>query len=212
MDLTFLLAVGPPLLIVAYIIKADRFPEPKGTCFLTFVAGTIIIVPAAILNDKLIPNVSYAYLAGFTEETLKFLTIYFYVSRNTNFDEPMDAIVYGTLVSLGFATFENLQYVYYSGGSPDAVAIIRAFTAIPLHACCGIIMGYYFGLYMFKNKDALNLFKSLFFAIGFHATYNYFATRNVFLMIVVLIILISFARKLHNIFKREQANIYLLEK
>ena len=208
MDLTFLLAVGPPLLIVAYIIKADRFPEPKGTCFLTFVAGTIIIVPAAILNDKLIPNLSYAYLAGFTEETLKFLTIYFYVSRNTNFDEPMDAIVYGTLVSLGFATFENLQYVYYSGGSPDAVAIIRAFTAIPLHACCGIIMGYYFGLYMFKNKDALNLFKSLFFAIGFHATYNYFATRNVFLMIVVLIILISFARKLHNIFKREQANIY----
>ena len=207
MDLTFLLAVGPPLLIVAYIIKADRFPEPKGTCFLTFVAGTIIIVPAAILNDKLIPDASYAYLAGFTEETLKFLTIYFYVSRSTNFDEPMDAIVYGTLVSLGFATFENLQYVYYSGGSPDAVAIIRAFTAIPLHACCGIIMGYYFGLYMFKNKDTLNLLKSLFFAIGFHAVYNYFATRNVFLMIVVLVILISFARKLHNIFKKEQANI-----
>ena len=204
MVLTFLLAVTPPLLIVAYIIKADRFPEPKGTCFLTFVAGTIIIVPAAILNDKLIPDASYAYLAGFTEETLKFLTIYFYVSRSTNFDEPMDAIVYGTLVSLGFATFENLQYVYYSGGSPDAVAIIRAFTAIPLHACCGIIMGYYFGLYMFKNKDTLNLFKSLFFAIGFHAVYNYFATRNVFLMIVVLIILISFARKLHKILQKEQ--------
>jgi len=204
MDLTFLLAVAPPLLIVAYIIKADRFPEPKGTCFLTFVAGTIIIVPAAILNDKLIPDASYAYLAGFTEETLKFLTIYFYVSRSTNFDEPMDAIVYGTLVSLGFATFENLQYVYYSGGSPDAVAIIRAFTAIPLHACCGIIMGYYFGLYMFKNKDTLNLFKSLFFAIGFHSVYNYFATRNVFLMIVVLIILISFARKLHGILREEQ--------
>ena len=204
MDLTFILAVAPPLLIVAYIIKADRFPEPKGTCFLTFVAGTIIIVPAAILNDKLIPDASYAYLAGFTEETLKFLTIYFYVSRNTNFDEPMDAIVYGTLVSLGFAMFENLQYVYYSGGSPDAVAIIRAFTAIPLHACCGIIMGYYFGLYMFKNKDTLNLFKSLFFAIGFHAVYNYFATRNVFLMIVVLIILISFARKLHGILREEQ--------
>jgi len=204
MDLTFLLAVAPPLLIVAYIIKADRFPEPKGTCFLTFVAGTIIIVPAAILNDKLIPDASYAYLAGFTEETLKFLTIYFYVSRSTNFDEPMDAIVYGTLVSLGFATFENLQYVYYSGGSPDAVAIIRAFTAIPLHACCGIIMGYYFGLYMFKNKDTLNLLKSLFFAIGFHAVYNYFATRNVFLMIVVLIILISFARKLHKILQKEQ--------
>ena len=73
MDLTFILAVAQPLLIVAYIIKADRFHEPKGTCFLTFVAGTIIFVPAAILNDKLIPDASYAYLAGFTEATLNLI-------------------------------------------------------------------------------------------------------------------------------------------
>ena len=204
MNLTLILAVAPPLLILAYIIKADRFPEPKGTCFLTFVVGTILIIPAAILNDKLIPDINYAYLAGFTEETLKFLAIYFYVSKNTNFDEPMDAIVYGTLISLGFATFENLQYVYYSGGPPNTVAIIRAFTAIPLHACCGIIMGYYFGLYMFKNRDKINLFKSLFFAIGFHAAYNYFATRDVLLMILILIILILFARRLHKVFRKEQ--------
>ena len=52
MDLTFILAVAPPLLIVAYIIKADRFPEPKGTCFLTFVAGTIIIVPATKVRKQ----------------------------------------------------------------------------------------------------------------------------------------------------------------
>ena len=28
------------------------------------------------------------------------------------FNEPMDAIVYGTVVSLGFATLENYDYVY----------------------------------------------------------------------------------------------------
>ena len=115
----------------------------------------------------------------------------------------MDAIVYGTLISLGFATLENFQYVY-NAGNPDFIAILRSFTAIPLHACCGIIMGYYFGLYIFKDRNKLNLFKSLFFAISFHATYNYFATRNVLLMFIVLIILISFARKLHKLLKIEQ--------
>ena len=99
--------------------------------------------------------------------------------------------------------FENFQYVY-NAGNPDFIAILRSFTAIPLHACCGIIMGYYFGLYIFKDRNKLNLFKSLFFAISFHATYNYFATRNVLLMFIVLIILISFARKLHKLLKIEQ--------
>jgi RsiW-degrading membrane proteinase PrsW (M82 family) len=203
MNSTLILTLAPPLLIVAYIIKADRFPEPVGLCISTFLLGCLLCIPAASLNSYFIPDLSYAYLAGFTEETLKFAAIYFYIRTKTDFDEPMDAIVYGTLISLGFATLENFQYVY-NAGNPDFIAILRSFTAIPLHACCGIIMGYYFGLYIFKERDKLNLIKSLFFAIAFHASYNYFATRNILLMFVVLIILVLFAKKLHKLLKAEQ--------
>jgi RsiW-degrading membrane proteinase PrsW (M82 family) len=203
MNSTLILTLAPPLLIVAYIIKADRFPEPVGLCISTFLLGCLLCIPAASLNSYFIPDLSYAYLAGFTEETLKFAAIYFYIRTKTDFDEPMDAIVYGTLISLGFATLENFQYVY-NAGNPDFIAILRSFTAIPLHACCGIIMGYYFGLYIFKERDKLNLIKSLFFAIAFHASYNYFATRNILLMFVVLIILVMFAKKLHRLLKAEQ--------
>lgn len=203
MNSTLILTLAPPLLIVAYIIKADRFPEPVGLCISTFLLGCLLCIPAASLNSYFIPDLSYAYLAGFTEETLKFAAIYFYIRTKTDFDEPMDAIVYGTLISLGFATLENFQYVY-NAGNPDFIAILRSFTAIPLHACCGIIMGYYFGLYIFKERDKLNLIKSLFFAIVFHASYNYFATRNILLMFVVLIILVLFAKKLHKLLKAEQ--------
>jgi RsiW-degrading membrane proteinase PrsW (M82 family) len=203
MDSTLILTLAPPLLIVAYIIKADRFPEPVGLCISTFLLGCLLCIPAASLNSYFIPDLSYAYLAGFTEETLKFAAIYFYIRTKTDFDEPMDAIVYGTLISLGFASLENFQYVY-NAGNPDFIAILRSFTAIPLHACCGIIMGYYFGLYIFKERDKLNLIKSLFFAIAFHASYNYFATRNILLMFVVLIILVMFAKKLHRLLKAEQ--------
>tara|TARA_B000000475_G_C15967289_1_gene435592 strand:+ start:21 stop:647 length:627 start_codon:yes stop_codon:yes gene_type:complete len=203
MNLTLILTLAPPLLIVVYIIKADRFPEPVSLCISTFLLGCLLCIPAASLNSYFIPDLSYAYLAGFTEETLKFAAIYFYIRTKTDFDEPMDAIVYGTLISLGFATLENFQYVY-NAGNPDFIAILRSFTAIPLHACCGIIMGYYFGLYIFKERDKLNLIKSLFFAIAFHASYNYFATRNILLMFVVLIILVLFAKKLHKLLKAEQ--------
>ena len=203
MNSTLILTLAPPLLIVAYIIKADRFPEPVGLCISTFLLGCLLCIPAASLNSYFIPDLSYAYLAGFTEETLKFAAIYFYIRTKTDFDEPMDAIVYGTLISLGFATLENFQYVY-NAGNPDFIAILRSFTAIPLNACCGIIMGYYFGLYIFKERDKLNLIKSLFFAIAFHASYNYFATRNILLMFVVLIILVLFAKKLHKLLKAEQ--------
>ena len=203
MNSTLILTLAPPLLIVAYIIKADRFPEPVGLCISTFLLGCLLCIPAASLNSYFIPDLSYAYLAGFTEETLKFAAIYFYIRTKTDFDEPMDAIVYGTLISLGFATLENFQYVY-NAGNPDFIAILRSFTAIPLHACCGIIIGYYFGLYIFKERDKLNLIKSLFFAIAFHASYNYFATRNILLMFVVLIILVLFAKKLHKLLKAEQ--------
>ena len=85
MNLTLILTVAPPLLIVAYIIKADKFPEPTGLCISTFLLGCLLCIPAASLNNYFIPDLSYAYLAGFTEESLKFAAIYFYIRKKTDF-------------------------------------------------------------------------------------------------------------------------------
>jgi RsiW-degrading membrane proteinase PrsW (M82 family) len=46
------------------------------------------------------------------------------------------------MVSMGFAAFENILYVFQGGFK---VALLRAFTAIPAHATFGVIMGYYMG-------------------------------------------------------------------
>ena len=54
----------------------------------------------------------------------------------------MDAIVYGVVVSLGFATLENYDYVFRLAEeykmSPLEMAIGRAYTAVPMHALCGL--------------------------------------------------------------------------
>ena len=88
----------------------------------------------------------HVYAQLVTEEPLKFLMIFFFLRSRTEFDEPI-ALVYGTVVSLGFAILENFAYVYGadSEASSYAIATLRAFTAIPMHASCGVVMGYYFG-------------------------------------------------------------------
>jgi RsiW-degrading membrane proteinase PrsW (M82 family) len=206
MNLTLVATFGPPLLIVSYILYSDKCPEPTDLCIKTFLLGCLLCIPAGWLNTYFIPSRDFSYLAGFTEEPLKFAALYLYIRTKAHFDEPMDAIVYGTLISLGFATLENYEYVYQWAYDPQAVALLRAFSAIPLHACCGIVMGYYFGMYIFKNKDQLNLVKALFIPVAFHATYNFFAVTNILLMFVVLLILIIFANKLHKELKNEQVS------
>ena len=204
MDLTLLITIGVPLFIVFAVIYSDRFREPTDLVIKTFVAGIIMCFPAAELNNLIIPSYEYAYRAGLTEEVLKFLVLYFYIMPKSSFNEPMDAIVYGVVVSLGFATFENISYVYLGGFETDSfsLAIMRAISAIPMHATCGIIMGYFFGLYAFTNSINF-LIKSLIFPIAIHATYN-FLTLYDFFFLYFLVIVMIYARSLHTEFAELQ--------
>ena len=54
-----------------------------------------------------------------------------FVYSKADFDEPMDAIVYGTVISLGFATPENIYVYLMYGDQSFYIAILRAISAIP---------------------------------------------------------------------------------
>ena len=72
------------------------------------------------------------------EEGLKLSVLYYFVYKMKDFNEPMDGIVYGVTVSLGFATLENFYYVYlladYFKTTSMSLAILRSFSAVPAHA------------------------------------------------------------------------------
>ena len=197
MNVTLLVTIGAPLVIIAFIVYSDKFKEPLDLILKTFFLGIFLCIPAGELNSWLIQSPDQSYFAGLTEESLKFIVLYFYIRPKAAFNEPMDAIVYGTIASLGFATLENLTYVY--SGSPEAdsftIAIIRAISAIPLHACCGIIMGYFFGLHAFLGSKSA-LIKSLIIPISIHATYNYL-TGFGFLWFYFLFAVMFYAQSLH---------------
>ena len=88
MNLTLLITVGVPIFIIFAIIYSDKFREPTDLVIKTFFAGVIICFPAAELNYLLIPTYEYSYRAGFTEETLKFLVLYFYIRPKVHLMSP----------------------------------------------------------------------------------------------------------------------------
>ena len=180
--MSFILAVLPPLLIAFYIYKKDKFDkEPKELILKSFLFGCLSIIPVVILelifNENIFSNYFVYMFCGvaLVEEGMKYFFLKKYLFDKPEFNEPFDGIVYAVMVSLGFATVENLVYVFiYYPDQQISVAIQRMISAIPLHASCGVIMGYYVGLAKFSSNSRNLLLKGVFFATLLHAIYNYF--------------------------------------
>ena len=81
------LTILPPFLILYYIIKSDRFPEPMNMIRRTFLLGVFLCIPAGIINTMLIGDTNMSYLAGLTEESLKFTALYFFLRNKIDFND-----------------------------------------------------------------------------------------------------------------------------
>ena len=206
---TLLITILPSLLIVAFFVKSDRFPEPTSQIIKIFMFGIFLCIPAFYINTALDEiysntNISEALIRSFlsaapVEEVLKFTVLYSLVYKMKDFNEPIDGIVYGVSVSLGFATLENIYYVYvlsdYFGTTSQGLAILRSFSAIPAHGIFGATMGYFFMKYTFIKKEN-NLALCMIVPILLHGAYNYFAS-SIFI-ISLLIVIVSWIILLKN--------------
>jgi len=220
---TFLLTIVPSIILLLYFTLSDKFKEPTSAVLLVFFLGFLICLPAGILNglshdffydgSKYSENLTSSFLGpAWAEELLKFSILYLIVLKRNEFNEPMDGLVYGVVVSLGFATYENYTYVYewaeqiakdegYDFGELSyLVALGRSYSAIPLHGLNGAVMGYYFGMYVFSgNKNYLIL--SLILPYLIHGFYNYLVWPN---PMYIIVFLLFFSLYLHNELKKKQ--------
>ena len=150
-----LAAIIPAILILFYVYKQDEFPEPRPIVIKTFLFGCAITLVVKLLipafddySQKYFTGETYYFFdsfirAAFLEEFFKLFILVFYCSRKTEFDEPMDGLVYGVAASLGFAAYENIEYVLYYYKEPSfQMAYMRALSAVPMHALVGVVMGF----------------------------------------------------------------------
>ena len=213
-----LATILPSILIILFFVYSDKFIEPRGEIIKVFIYGILITIPAYFLNtyisDFLYNNtrVSEGLISSFltaapVEEGLKLSVLYYFVYKMKDFNEPIDGIVYGVTVSLGFATLENLYYVYlladYFETTSMALAVIRSFSAVPAHAVFGIFMGYFFMKYSFIKKGD-NLFFAFIVPFVLHGCYNLFTTSNFFVSLGLILISWIIALRLFSRLKKTQ--------
>ena len=181
------MAIAPSIALLAYFHGKDRErPEPKRMVLIVFLAGVVSIVPAVFLElivsrfgspffpSPLLAAAFEAFVvAGFCEEWMKRQAVKICIYGKKAFDERLDGIIYMITAGLGFACMENVLYVIDGG---IQAALIRAFTAIPLHAGASGIMGYFIGIARFaqdKREERALFRRGLLWAVLIHGYYDF---------------------------------------
>jgi len=226
--ITITLTLLPSVLLFVYIYTHDEHPEPKGLVLKVALLGALSAVPVvAVVHfvvrpfvpvppDPLLAAAYTAFLeAAVPEEFFKLVAVLLIAYNSSAFDEPFDGIVYCAIASLGFATLENVLYVSDHGLS---TAIARALTAVPMHAFCGVIMGYYVGRAKFSSglRNAGFWFAALFWPILYHGAYDwaifsFMATENgLFLPAALGVLVWTIVAGVRKMRRLERENVPLL--
>ena len=199
--LALVLAIIPPIGILLYYWRQDqRRPEPKGLILKIFAIGCLSVIPIGLLELGLMqvvgplpfwPKVLLEafIIAALVEEFGKRWVVHRYAYGHNAFDEVHDGVLYTIVASLGFACLEN---ILYSVGDPS-VALLRAFTAVPMHALASGLMGYYIGLAKFSGGEPErrgHFAKGLGAAVGFHGVYDFFLMSQTLLAVLVVPLLL----------------------
>ncbi len=152
-----LAALLPAAFLLHYIYCHDTVePEPPGLLFLLLLSGVVAALLASVLEglgewilkrflyqgDPLYTVLLAFLVVAVIEEGVKFFFLKNATWNHPSFNYRFDGVVYSAFVSLGFAAFENLYYIFGYGLS---VALPRAVLAIPGHLSFSVFMGMYYG-------------------------------------------------------------------
>lgn len=210
------LSILPSILLGFYIYKKDVVEkEPISLLIRSFIGGVVsgilVIILSIILKINEFPLETstqilfYSFiLVSLIEESIKFLITYLLTYKNKEFNYQYDGIVYASFVSLGFATYENLLFVFEQANIQTA--IYRGLLTVPAHVFFAIFMGYYLGLakhyrrYKSKKKERKYLCLSYIVPIVLHGFFDYclFSQSVIgilfFLIFIFILYIISFKK------------------
>lgn len=151
-------AVLPAIALLIFVYREDRMEKEPWPLLLSLLAQGIISTSLAVFAERLgskllggiLPANAMVYqvifnfiVVGLSEEGFKYLLLKRRTWFSPAFNCQFDGVVYAVFVSLGFALWENIDYVVMYGFS---TALVRAVTAVPGHACFGVFMGAWYGL------------------------------------------------------------------
>ncbi len=209
-------AVVPAVFLMLKAYRSDRLePESPALLWRVIIAGVLsslialvlekigyVILDAVNPSDETTYNVIlYFVIVAFSEEGAKYFMLRRRTWNHPEFNCQYDGVLYALFVSLGFALWENISYVLQYGFS---TALIRAFTAIPGHACFGIFMGVFYGRAKKASNQGDGALATLFTVLSIvvpallHGAYDFIASMDsvrsgwYFLIFIAVMFVLSF--------------------
>jgi len=169
--------IAPGLALLSYFYLKDEYEaEPLSLVLRVFVFGAILVFPIMFIQHVLklegVVTSDWAqafFSSGLLEEFVKWFVVYFFIFDHPEFDEPYDGIVYSASVSLGFATLENILYLFANGVE---FAVTRALLPVSSHALFAVMMGFYLGKAKFQGRRQLYLVLSFLLPVFLHGMYD----------------------------------------
>jgi len=135
------------------------------------------------------------FRAAFLEEGIKFALLIFFCVRLSDLNEPMDAIVYGAAIGLGYAAIENLGYLQ-SGNLENAwtFSMVKVrYIPLIMHLGFGVLMGWLLSQNLFEERNVfkrrLMLILALALPVVFHGSYNYLRAYEIFPILTLIMII-----------------------
>jgi Predicted membrane protein len=230
----FITSVLPVIVIARYVYKKDRNKEPLeilAKLFIGGVASCFLVIIISLILGKIFPIFSadsttlnafelfiYVFIGvALVEEACKWVMSYFISYKDYDFDEFFDMIVYSVVVALGFACFENLLYVFETG---IFTGLLRALTAVPTHACCGMLMGYHLGISKIglingrKDIHKKNMILSIAVPVLLHGLYDYclFLGRVETIVGILIFMVFVYVYVIRKINKASKATVKIIDK
>lgn len=190
-------AVAPGVCLLAYFYLKDQLkPEPFQLVIKVFIIGGLVVFPLIVVQRILAPLGSGIWiesflLSGLLEEFIKWFLLYYLIYNHAEFDEFFDGIVYAVAIAAGFATVENLFYVFLGNGNVFSVIWTRALLPVSGHVLFGVTMGYYFAK-MKSNPKMRYYALSILLPASFHGVFNLMNYLEVPFGRVLLIAFMSF--------------------
>lgn len=190
----WIFSILPGLAISYYIYWRDKYDhEPYEKLILAFFLGALSTYPAIKMEQYGVEELGITpytdlfttflfsfFVIALSEEWIKFFFLCVFIIPGKDFNERLDGIVYSVMISMGFATLENIMYVVFRDGGMS-VALLRMFTAVPAHASFAILMGYFVGLWHFekrKGRRIIYLLLTLFVPLAAHGLYDFFIFQD----------------------------------
>ena len=149
------LAILPALILIYYTYQQDKLQrEPVGNLVKAFFYGGLSVFVSLLISVPLMQMGFFSaqihtlkdaaatafFGAAIPEESAKLFLLWLFLRKCRDFDERMDGIVYAVCVGMGFATFENIEYLFASGSDWVTVGLGRSLTAIPGHFGFAVII------------------------------------------------------------------------